>query len=224
MAHKSPFTHEIYDAWDKLVLENGDNLTLEQRFAGWQNLHVMCFQDGKWMVGFMDAGLAASLGYSLAMQRKDWVNARLLANQYLVHPGAGQFPNEPHLSSAQGIEIAAGILCGDIVGSTKKCLRLVDEKSFGRWSKTFLQSSIGHLAGVLHESNPAAHLDPKLSNYAFELMRRFPGFKKRANEVLNLTTNGEAMDWIEGIFKENWKRNEEARTKRVKRLHPEFEG
>ena len=224
MPHKSPFTREIFDAWDKLVLNNGDKLTLDQRFAGWQNLHAMCLQNGKWIVGFMDASLAASLGYYLAMEKKDWTNARLLANKILAHPEANNFPNDPHLSSAHGIEIAAGILCGDLDASIKKSLRLIDEKFFGRWSKAFLQCSIGHLSDVLHELTPSGVLDPKLQDYAFELMKRFPGFKKRAKEVLTMTSNQEVMDWIDAIMKENWERNKAAWTKSVKCLHPEFEG
>ncbi len=224
MAHKSPFTQEIYDAWDKLVLDNGAKLNFAERYQGWQELHAICFQNGKWIVGFDDAGLVALLGYTLAMEKKDWQNARLLANQYLSHPEANRYPNDPHLSNAHGIEIAAGILCGDIAISTDKCLCLVDAKAFGRWSKTFLLTSIRHLASVLYELSPSAELDSNLRTYAFELIKRFPGFKKRANEVLTMTGNQEIMDWINGILNEYWERIKVAWTKRVKRLHPEFEG
>jgi hypothetical protein len=224
MARKSPFTPKVYDAWDKLVLDNGAKLSLDQRYKGWQELHDVCFQNGKWLVGFDDAGLAASLGSTLAMETKDWSSARLLANQFLSHPEAAHFPKDPHLPSAHRIEIAAGILCGDIVASSKKCLRLVDEKAFGRWSKTFLLTSISHLNGVLSELDPNCQISPDLRNYAFELVKRFSGFKKRANEVLTMTTNRQVICWVEGILRENWDRNKVAWTKRVKRLHPEFEG
>ena len=224
MAHKSPFTQEIYDAWDKLVLNNGAKLNFAKRYRGWQELHAMCFQNDKWIVGFDDAGLTAGLGYILAMEKKDWLNARLLANQYLSHPEANRYPNDPHLSSAHGIEIAAGILCGDVGVSTQKCIHLIDSKAFGRWSRTFLQTSVSHLAGVLFELSPKAPLSPELRNYAFELIKRFPGFKKRANEALAMTTNRQVMDWIDGVLKENWERNKSAWTKRVKKLHPDFEG
>ncbi len=224
MAHKSPFTQEIYDAWDKLVLEKGAKLNFAKRYQGWQELHAMCFQNGKWIVGFDDAGLAASLGYTLAMEKKDWTSARLLTNQYLSHPEVNRFPNDLHLPIANGIEIASGILCGDVYSSTQKCIHLIDSKAFGRGSKMFLQTSIGHLSGVLCELCPKALLSPELRDYAFQLMKRFPGFKKRANEVLNMTTNRQVMDWIDGVLKENWERNKSAWTKRVKKLHPDFEG
>ena len=224
MAHKSPFNQEIYDAWDKLVLNNGAKLNFTKRYQGWQQLHAMCWQNGKWIVGFDDAGLTARLGYSLAMERKDWRNARLLANQYLSHPEANRFPNDLGLPSAHGIEIAAGILCGDVDASTRKCIHLIDSKAFGRGSKMFLQTSIGHLSGVLYELDLKAPLSPELREYAFELIRRFPGFKKRANEALAMTTIRQVNGWVEGILKENWERNKVAWTKRVKRQHPEFEG
>ena len=221
MAHKSPFNQEICDAWDKLVLNNGAKLNFTKRYQGWQELHATCWQNGKWIVGFDDAGLTASLGYTLAMERKDWRNARLLANQYLSHPEANRFPNDLGLPSAHGIEIAAGILCGDVYASTQNCLLLIDSKTFGRASKMFLQTSISHLAGVLNELGRKAPLSPELLDYAFELMKRFPGFKKRAKEVLAMTTNQQIMDWIDGILKENLERNKADWTKRVKKLHPD---
>ncbi len=224
MAHKSPFTDEIYNEWDKLVLNNGAKLKFAERYQGWQKLQAMCFQNGKWIVEFDDAGLVASLGYTLAMERRDWLNARMLANQYLSHPEANSFPNEPGLPSAHGTEIAAGILCGDIVASTQKCIHLIDSKAFGRGSKMFLQISINNLVGVLYELGPKSPLSPELHDYSFELMKRFPGFKKRASEVQAMTTYQQVIDWVDAILKENWERNNAAWTKRVKRQHPEFEG
>ena len=88
----------------------------------------------------------------------------------------------------------------------------------------FLQTSISNLNGILSELGPKAPLDPDLRNYGFELIKRFPGFKKRASEVLTMTTNRQVIGWVEAILKENWERNKVAWTKRVKRLHPEFEG
>lgn len=189
MAHKSPYTDEIYAFWDELVFGDGAKLPIEQRVEGWEKLHGMCWQNHEWIVGFDDAGLSAIHGVTLAMQQQRWSDARQLANEYLNHPDVKNHSKNPGISQAFGYEVCAGILCGDVEQSAQKNLIAIDTKAFGRMTSLHLHVSIGNLNGTLMEMGEG-DIDPFLKQYAFELVKRFPGFKRSASEAKEIKTLG----------------------------------
>ncbi len=72
MANKSPFTEEIYQEWDQLVLANGYKLAYSERRERWQALYERTFIDGRWVVGGYEVSIVASLGVTLALRAKEY--------------------------------------------------------------------------------------------------------------------------------------------------------
>lgn len=86
MAHKSPFTEEIYRDWEVLAFDHAHPIPQDEKVRLSQILLDKCFQNGRWVVNPMDAGLPTSLAVTFALQQSRWLDAIDLCQQYLGHP------------------------------------------------------------------------------------------------------------------------------------------
>lgn len=186
MPRKSPFTDAIVSAWDKLVLEKGAKLSLNERIAGWEELDDLCKQDGVWVVGFQDACLVGMLGVTLAFERKEWALARHHAKVLLQHKDALNDKNRREWESAKLYETSAALLCGEVEEGIAGATGLLDQTS-GRARRSLLY----HLHGVLSETTSDSIIDPKLSEYAETLIGGFPGSKRIALQAKRASTHDE---------------------------------
>lgn len=197
MPHKSPFTEEIYLVWDQLVLEKGMRLTLEERVAGWQKLHAMCWQDGKWIVGFMDAGLSANLGMSLAMQQQRWRDANNLSVELLAHAEASSYSRDPGMVQAYSFQVGALIMLGEVDQGVTLGTQLLESKEINWYYRIkFLHS----LCGVLHEPSLPKPLDRRIALFAQQVFSKFPGCKTLGKQASKAETAEELLDLIEKVF------------------------
>lgn len=203
MPHRSPFTEEIYLAWDQLVLQNGMRLTLEERVAGWQKLHAMCWQEGKWIVGFMDAELSGNLGMSLAMQQQRWSDAYNLSVELLAHEEASSYSRDPATIEAYSFQLAALIMLGKIDQAVALGTRLLESKEMLRYYRIkFLHS----LCGVLHEPSLPKPIDRRIALFAQRVFSKFPGCKTLGRQASKAESAEELLALIEKVFEHIQKR------------------
>ncbi|MEQ1935568.1 MAG: hypothetical protein ABL962_17045, partial [Fimbriimonadaceae bacterium] len=181
MAHKSPFTEEIYQEWDQLVLEKGRKLSLAERTLRWRKLYERTCSNGTWTVPCGDASLVASLGANLSLESGDYELGREVCQSYL------QLEPIDEVSSAQitGYYGVCTILAGDEEVGCLILSNLLTVNSQIRSSILLL------LSGLLYEQghqNAASKLQRELVGL---LLSKYPGNKRRSQSALRSSTNGQ---------------------------------
>lgn len=186
----SPFTAEIFDEWENLVSTEGLKLPLAARKDRWQRLHDGAWFHGSWSVSHHDARLIAGLGITLAMQMEDFDLARNLVSQMFAHP-------DTVMSKDNEIDIAhfwiqgalADILCGDVEEGLASLRRPFVDKPFSRdFYPAVLRGDYHNLLFSLGFQN---RVDPRIAEFASELIAHFPRCITRSRRALRAKSYGE---------------------------------
>ncbi|MEQ1823620.1 MAG: hypothetical protein ABL949_14005 [Fimbriimonadaceae bacterium] len=203
MAHKSPFTEEIYQEWDQLVLEKGHRLTYAEKRQRWQILYEQTYKDERWIVGCYDVGLVASLGLSLALEGKEYVFARDLCRSVLALP-CDEEVQRVHFLVREG---TAGILAGDVEQSVESWQLLLCNNPTNR---TLRVQMLGDLIGILEETISAELPSTAMCEVTSLILAEFPGNKKRSKQALTAHANSELIGLIMDCFG-SWQQQKQRR-------------
>jgi hypothetical protein len=194
--HQTDYTPEILAEYLAICPQEDGKLTYEERYDRWQQLHASCYRDGQWLVSPLDAVLPASLGVFLASERKDWLGAKLLADQYLAHPEIRHPYSGLEVYSMAVMRVIPGVLSGRITETARESLRFFDEKSFGKMSQEFLVGCLQSFSSALMELEPDAEVNADIQQFALDLTSRLEGFQSLDDDVRSKRTNHELQSWI----------------------------
>lgn len=195
---KGPYSDEIYEEWDQLVLDKGAKLSLQEREKRWRILYERFFVDGRWIVSSDDMGLIATLGRSIALEGQDWELANRLAQEVLIHEHLDVRKDRLVIMDAFIWEGVTEILLGKIESGVSKLSAPFHEGGTKLWEyRLFLRLPLG---GALDAIGLDKAADRRVANLVAELIASFPNCKRLSRKVSGAVTNGDLNDLLDQTY------------------------
>ncbi len=199
MPASSPFTDWVYEAWEELVLDKGDKLSLEEKRQKWSILHQACYVTGEWTVGLEDSRLVASLGSTLAMQSGEYMVARDLLRELFAHKGLTEeslFDIEHNWSLVR--EAIADILCGNVADAIERIRKPLHHPDR---QKVFLNIVRNDLIDVVHTLGLENQADEEIVTFVAEIVGCYKGLKRLSMKVRTYRTYSELCSALDQTFR-----------------------